>query len=111
MQWAASPDDKSYLDNKSRVLCGLVLGWYLTSSNRRQRDLATKRLVRLFSDHLPLMVEVMQSFEDVDDPYVSERLYCAAYGCALRSRKSQALRALAAYVYRVVFEGKRPRFA
>jgi hypothetical protein len=109
MEWAASPDDKSYLDSKSRVLCGLVLGWYLTSSNRRQRDLATKGLVRLFSDHLPLMVEVMQSFEDVDDPYVSERLYCAAYGCALRGRKSQALRALAAYVYRVVFEGKRPR--
>ena len=33
MEWAASPDDKSYLDSRSRVLCGLVLGWYLTSSN------------------------------------------------------------------------------
>ena len=42
---------------------------------------STKGLLRLFSDHLPLLVKVMQAFKDVDDPYVSERLYCVAYGC------------------------------
>jgi hypothetical protein len=108
MEWAASPDDKSYLDRESRVLCGLALGWYLTSSNRRQRDLATKGLVRLFSGHLASMVEVMQAFQDVDDPYVSERLYCAAYGCALRSRESQSLGMLAMYVYSIIFKDQRP---
>ncbi len=108
MDWAVSPDDKSYLDSQSRILCGLALGWFLTSSNRRQRDLATKGLVRLFTDHLPLLIDVIQDFEDVDDPYVSERLYCVAYGCALRGHDDDALKLLAEFVYSKIFENQAP---
>lgn len=108
MEWAVSPEDKSYVDDPSRVLCGIALTWYLTSSDRRQRDLATKGLVRIFTDHLPLLVDVMQEFEKVDDPYVTERLYCAAYGCALRGHDDVALRRLAEYVYAKVFKHQTP---
>jgi hypothetical protein len=108
MDWAVSPDDKSYLDDQSRILCGVALAWFLTSSNRRQRDLATKGLVRLFTDHLPLLINVINNFGDVDDPYVSERLYCVAYGCALRGHDDNALKLLAEFVYSKIFKNQAP---
>jgi hypothetical protein len=108
MEWAVSKDDKSYIDDHSRALCGLALGWYLSSSNRQQRDLATKGLVRLFTDHLPVLVKVLKQFAGVDDPYVSERLLCVAYGCALRGQNDATLKTLAEYVYKSVFRNKKP---
>jgi hypothetical protein len=50
----------------------------------------------------------MQAFEDADDPYVSERLYCVAYGCVLRGHNDATLKLMAAYVYTAVFEDKAP---
>lgn len=108
MDWAVSPDDKSYLDPESRVMCGLALAWFLTSSNRRQRDLATKGLVRLFTGHLRLLTDVLSYFEGVNDPYVSERLYCAAYGCSLRSHDDDQLKLLAEFVYVRIFKQQCP---
>lgn len=89
-------------------LAGLALGWFLTASNKFVRDRATKALVAMFSGREGLLVDVMSKFRDCGDPYVEERLFCAAYGCAMRGRSNEGLERLAAYAYDTVFKSGSP---
>lgn len=108
VDWATQPDDKGYLEEQSLVLCGIVLAWLLTSPNRALRDRATKGLVYLFGDRLPVLQRVIEQFATVDDPYVAERLWCVAYGCALRSNVDGALTAFAQFSYDSIFKNGSP---
>lgn len=67
-------------------LCGTSLAWMLTTPHRFLRDRATKALVNLFTGRLAGMVRLVDRFADVDDPYVTERVYAIAYGVAMRGR-------------------------
>ena len=89
-------------------LAGLALGWFLTASNRPVRDRATKALVAMFTGREGLLVDVMSEFRGCGDPYVEERLFCAAYGCAMRGRSNEGLERLAAYAYDTVFRSGSP---
>ena len=89
-------------------LAGLALGWFLTASNRPVRDLSTKALVAMFTGREGLLVDVMSEFRGCNDPYVGERLFCAAYGLAMRSRSDEGLRSIAAYAYDTVFKSRSP---
>lgn len=104
--WAGNEGQK-FGDDTIR-LAGLALGWLLTSSNRPVRDLSTKALVAMFSGREGTLVDVMSEFRGCDDPYVAERLFCAAYGLAMRSRSNEGLKRLAAYAYETVFESRSP---
>lgn len=53
VEWTPGESRLDILDGAYRILVGLALEWILTSSNRTQRDTATKGLVRLFTDNLP----------------------------------------------------------
>jgi hypothetical protein len=74
-----------------------------TTSHRFARDRASKAIIRLLISHTEVLVDILKLFETVDDLYVLERLYCAAYGCAMRLADCEALRALAEQTYRHVF--------
>ena len=89
-------------------LTSTTLAWFLTSSNRFLRDRATKALVALLCDRLDLVEELISKFQQVDDPYVAERLMAAAYGCAMRSADLPSVRALAQTVYAQVFRDGTP---
>ncbi len=89
-------------------LAALTLGWFLTSSNRAVRDKATKALVCLFASRLPLAVETLRAFADVDDLYIHERLFAAAYGAALQGNPEQGLSELALTTYELVFPNDSP---
>lgn len=104
--WAGNEGHK-FGDGTIR-LAGLALGWLLTSSNRPVRDLSTKALVAMFSGREGLLVDTMSEFGECDDPYVAERLFCAAYGLAMRSRSDEGLGRLAAYAYETVFKSGSP---
>ena len=39
----------------------------------------------LFQERLSLLPDLLRRFKDVDDLYVSERLYAVAYGCVMRA--------------------------
>jgi hypothetical protein len=45
-------------------------------------------------------------FKDVDDPYIRERIYAIAYGCAVKESDSENLRRLSMFVYEEVFNKK-----
>ena len=100
--------NKASLRPKSIYLTSLALAWFLTSSNRSIRDKATKALVSLWSARMDILVGVLQKFDGCNDPYVVERLFCAAYGCAMRSDDIDQLKELAQYTYSVIFKDGKP---
>ncbi len=108
IDWAWHPDDKSHIDDEAIRLSAIALGWFFTSSHRFLRDRATKALVNLLDKRIQVLIQVLDAFTGINDSYVAERLYCVAYGCAMRTSNIEALKALALAVYKQVFEKGRP---
>ena len=103
VDWASSmtPDDQ--IEPAVVDLGAITLAWMLTTSNRFLRDKATKALVSLLTARLESTIRLVERFADVDDPYVTERLYAVAYGVAMRSMDVNSCGQLASVVYKHVF--------
>lgn len=108
VDWASDRSAADSLDDEVVGLAATTLSWTLTTSNRFLRDKATKALVSLLTGRLDAARQLIEKFADVDDPYVSERVYAAAYGVAMRSRDSEGLAGLATSVYESVFVSGSP---
>ena len=108
LEWSWSDDDRSHIDDESIRLAGTTISWFLTSSNRFVRDRATKALVSLFENRLLVLAGLLRKFANVNDPYVSERLYAVAYGCGLRTKGFKDLGILGKQVFSDVFAKGRP---
>lgn len=108
VDWAWSPEDKDHIEDEAVKLCSIALVWFFTSSNRFLRDRATKALVNLLDRRLHILSELIPRFLEVNDPYVLERIFCVAYGCAMRSTDPVALGDLAQNVYAWIFEKGNP---
>lgn len=106
IDWAWNETDKTHISDESIKLSSIALAWFHTSTNRRLRDCSTKALVCLLQDRLNILVEVLRLFEKVNDPYVYERLFAVAYGCALRTKQVEILAELSEYIYDVIFKDK-----
>jgi hypothetical protein len=108
IDWAWSEEDKAEVPDDTLRLAGSTLAWLFISSDRRLRDRATKALVWLVRRRPKVMAKIVKQFAAVNDPYVAERVYAAAYGCALYSTRASGLRELALIVYEAVFAGGCP---
>lgn len=108
VDWAWSAEDKSHIADASIRLCGISLAWFLTTSNRFLRDRTTKALVSLLTNRISVLKLIIQEFLQVNDPYVLERLFAVAYGCAMRSTNNDAIAELANSIYKWVFEDEKP---
>jgi hypothetical protein len=108
IDWAWSRDDKAHIDDESIRLAAVTISWFLTSSHRFLRDHATKALVALLTDRILVLRAVLKLLHEVNDPYVSERLYAIAYGCAMRTQDKAGIAALARDVYDLVFKDGAP---
>ena len=75
---------------------------------RQLRDQTTKALVNLLEEQPDALIAVMKAFENIDDPYIAERLYAVAYGCALRTSNEESLSKIAQYIYDNTFEDGNP---
>ena len=100
--------DKSSITSETAFLSCMTLAWFLTSTDRRIRDRATKAMVSMLSVHMSVLMRILPKFKNCNDPYVTERLYCVAYGCAMRCEDMAHLRELAAYTYNVIFRDGMP---
>ena len=107
IEWGRDAD-KSAARPEVIELAGIALAWFLTCHNRNVRDGATKALVSLLSGHTDVLIRILARFSECNDPYVTERLYCAAYGCALYARSDADLEKLAQHTYEAVFKGGDP---
>lgn len=108
VDWAFSIDDTAHLERESTRLAATALTWFLTTSHRLLRDCSTKALVNLLEDDLDLVAELIGAFKDVNDPYVIERMYAVAYGCAMRTSDSAAAKTLADKTYELIFADANP---
>ena len=108
VEWAWSEEDKSHIDDESIRLCCTALSWFLTTSHRYVRDKSTKALVTLLTPRIHVLRQILAAFITVNDPYVLERLFAVAYGCALRSTDNSALAELAQDVYDLIFKDGAP---
>ncbi len=91
------------LDEESARLAAIMLSWFLISTHNILRDRATRALVNLLSEHIPILISILSEFQDIDDPYILERLYAAAFGCVVRSSNISEIEKLAIFVYNTIF--------
>lgn len=84
----------------------IMLSWSLSTTNIHLRDLVTKKLVKLLMNKINILIDILEKFEKVNDPYISERLYCIAYGCALQSNNKENLIYLAEHTFNKIFNQK-----
>ena len=108
IDWAWSDDISVNTDSESSRLAAIMLCWLLSSTYIKHRDEATKALVNLLSEKVDVLIEIMRSFEKVDDMYIYERLFAVAYGVALRTSSDENLEKLARYVYDTLFKHGNP---
>ena len=108
VNWATWVTPSDGIDTTVVDLAATTLAWSFTSSNRFLRDKATKALVALLSGRHDSTLRMLKRFADVDDPYVSERVYAVAYGVAMRSHDAVEIGEMASLVYDLVFAHQQP---
>lgn len=108
IEWSLLSSDKTQVDDDSMFLAGTALSWFLCSSNRYLRDNSTKGLVRLFSDRISVLRQIIDGFRSVNDPYILERLMAVAYGCTMRSAQASEVAGLAQDIYNWIFRRGTP---
>lgn len=92
------------VSNTEKRLYSILLAWVLTSSNRFIRDTASRSLINLLKDDYLLMQNIIEMFDEVNDPYVIQRLYGIVYGAILKSQPdSHSLSNLCETIYHKVF--------
>ncbi|MEP6596669.1 MAG: hypothetical protein ABJA71_12020, partial [Ginsengibacter sp.] len=103
IDWGWTEDRREYISEESIRLMCQTLFWCCTSMNRTLRDSATKALICLLEERINVLIELINIFKEVNDPYVSQRVYAVAYGCALRTSKIELLKDLSNCIYETVF--------
>lgn len=93
-------------NEKQLELLLTLFGWLLTSSDRLLRDLTSKAMIELLKRNFSLCEVILAKFQNVDDPYVVQRLYGVVFGaCCKRKETSIDLyQSLSEYVYHTVFD-------
>ena len=103
LDWASTVSPAVDLDDRLVELCATTLAWIQAASYRAVRDQATKALVNLLTGRFEATSRLLDGFANVDDPYVTERVYAVAYGVATRCHDPDQVKLLAECVYSNVF--------
>ena len=107
IEWSCYGDIKD-IEKERAILCAVTLFWFLTTSNRKVRDQATKSLVRLLSVHPELLPDLLNQFHAVNDLYLVERLYAVAYGVVCNINDKSFITQIASIVFDLVFKDGEP---
>lgn len=103
IDWAWSDEEKSYISDDSILLTSIALSWLLTSSNRQLRDYATKALISLLQNRVTVILALLKKFENINDPYIYERLFAVSFGVVIRLENYAYLKELGEYIYNTIF--------
>ena len=102
IDWCRHGQNAGAVEETQR-LCAFVLSWCFALSSRPIRDQATKALASLFLARKSLFSTIVAAFKGVDDLYVWERIFAAAYGACCVEPNHEALSDYAAIAFDVVF--------
>lgn len=101
--WCFDKDICTNAPSETISLAAKMIATFLISSNRKLRDESTKALISLLTSNTDIVIEVLETFENVDDPYILERLYAVAFGCIVSEQSEEKIEKLAIYVYNKIF--------
>lgn len=107
INWAWDESDKLTFNDEIIRLAGITLTWFLTTANRFIRDSATQALVRLCESRFEVLLSLLRTFKDVNDPYITERLLAVSYGCVLRTTDSDGIKKIALEIYDYYFNSRK----
>ncbi len=103
IDWAWTDDKRENISDESiRLMCQTMF-WFTTSSNRALRDCTTKAIICLLEERINVLMQLIETFEKVNDPYVLQRVYAVAFGCTVRTNQINSLKELGNCVYKSVF--------
>lgn len=107
IEWSHSGEIESVEEERIR-LCAITLIWFLTTPNRRIRDRSTKSLVRIVSSYPHLVEDLLNEFSNLEDTYLSERLYAVAYGVICNTDKKDIIKGIASTTFELIFKDGEP---
>lgn len=103
VNWALILDNENKIEEDSLKLLSLTLSWFLASNNDKLRDESTYALINILKNNLNVLIGILKTFENIDDDYISERLYAVAYACVLKSKDIPNIELLSEYIYNEIF--------
>lgn len=103
LDWSLHRKNNEKISEEKIRLASIIISTFLISPNNILRDKSTKALVNLLNGHIDVLIEVLTKFENVDDPYILERLYGVAFGCVVSEKSITQIEKLALYVYDKIF--------
>ncbi|HET8964432.1 MAG TPA: hypothetical protein VFM99_11060, partial [Chitinophagales bacterium] len=106
IDWAWTDDKRENISDESIRLMCQTLFWFTASTNRALRDSTTKAIICLLEERINVLMQLIETFEKVNDPYVLQRVYAVAFGCAVRTSKIELLKGLGVFIYEFVFNTK-----
>lgn len=80
------------------VLWGITLAWLCSLNDIRIRDNASKGLANLFRQNMHIMLELIRKFENIEEDYIQERIWQAAYSALLLTREEVVLKETVVYI-------------
>ena len=104
VEWGLVHASKQAITDDIAESYAIILSWLLISPNNELRDKATTAIIYILNSHMPALLFLMRIFEEIDDPYISERIYAVAFGCVVNEDSPQQVRALAEHVYKNIFD-------
>lgn len=102
--WPYNLRDRIAVPDDVAVLAMQILGWLLTTSDRRVRDRATKAIVSVAERAPAAFAKTLARFQGTNDPYVIERLAAAACGAVLRTDDADTAQRIANGVLELVHD-------
>lgn len=103
--WPVDLQSREVVPDDVAALATQILGWLLTTSDRRVRDRATKAIVSV-AERAPVgFAKALASFRGTNDPYVVERLAGAACGVVLRADDPDKTCAIADGITALIADG------
>ncbi|WP_435078716.1 HNH endonuclease [Halococcus sp. AFM35] len=108
INWGFSLEHEPIESCELKHLMSIALSWFLSCPNRYVRDRSTKAIVNVVDSDLELYIDLIERFQEVNDPYVLERVYAAAYGGVLRHREHESVTELADVIHELEFEDDDP---
>ncbi len=104
IDWSWKDQYRKEVTDDSILLSATALSWFLISPNRNIRDSATKAIICLLQYREHLILDLLQKFEGVNDPYIYERIFAIAYGCVMRAVKLDFISPLCEYIFHNLFD-------
>ena len=99
-------ENLDFANQRQAELMLVLFGWCLTASNRWFRDITSKAMIEILRKYFQLAEKLLRKFENVNDPYVLQRIYGVVFGACCKREKNneQEYQSLCEYVYKTIFE-------